>query len=135
MAVRICSEIMERLRDARRFGSLAALGCPIEQLGRLPRFYRREVSFRDAASASLRLSGQPIRHWLPPIEDQFLPAVEVSCEIGERPLLRGNDALDLSDGLGAFQRICLAAEAVNFEATKVRHHVLKAEMRQPAELQ
>jgi len=33
MAVRICSEIMERLRDARRFGSLAALGCPIEQLG------------------------------------------------------------------------------------------------------
>src|SRR5712692_5228768 len=94
-----------------------------------------ERLFRDAANASLLLSGQPIRHRLPPIEDQLLPALELSREIGERPFLRRNDALDLSDGFGAFQRIFLAAEAVNFEATMVRHHVLKAEMRQPAELQ
>src|ERR1039457_4189206 len=96
----------------------------------------RPVSgFSAPANSSLLLGGQPIRQRLPPIEDQLLPALELSREIGERPFLRGNDALDLSDRFGAFQRIFLAAEAVNFEATIVRHHVLKAEMRQPAELQ
>src|ERR1700680_2448361 len=95
----------------------------------------RERLFGDAANASLLLSRQPIRHWLPPIEDQLLPVLELSREIGERPLLRRDNALDLSDGFGAFQRVFLAAEAVNFEAAIVRHHVLKAEMRQPAELQ
>src|SRR5450755_4235605 len=87
----------------------------------------RPVSgFSLPANSSLLLGGQPIRQRLPPIEDQLLPALELSREIGERPFLRGNDALDLSDGFGAFQRIFLAAEAVNFEAAVVRHHVLKA---------
>src|SRR6266851_10361631 len=52
------------------------------------RAHRDEIGerlFRDAANASLLSSRQPIRHRLPPIEDQLLPALELSREIGERP--------------------------------------------------
>jgi len=56
-------------------------------------------------------------------------------EIAERPVLRGNNAFDLANDACAFPCVFLAAEPMNFEAAKVRHHVLKAEVRQPAELQ
>src|SRR5258708_2023488 len=93
------------------------------------------VRFCNARLFRERLSGQPIRHGLPPITDQLLPLLELDRKIGERPFLRRNNALDLADGRGAFPRIFLAAEAMNFEATIIGHHVLKAELRQPAELQ
>src|SRR6266852_1395263 len=88
-----------------------------------------------SANASLPSSGQPIRRGLPPVADQLLPLLELGRKIGERPFLRRNNALDLADGRRAFPRIFLTAEAVNFEATIIGHHVLKAELGQPAELQ
>jgi hypothetical protein len=56
-------------------------------------------------------------------------------KISERPVLRGNNAFHLANGFRAFLRVFFAAEPTNFEAAIVRHHVLKAEMRQPAQLQ
>lgn len=46
-----------------------------------------------------------------------------------------NSALDPSNRDGTFLRILLAAEAMNFETSIVRHHVLETEMREPAKLQ
>src|SRR4030088_2734634 len=84
---------------------------------------------------SERLSGQPIRHGLPPIADQLLPLLELDRKISERPFLRRNNALDLADSCPPFPPIFLAAEAMNFEATVIGHHVLKAELPHPAKLQ
>jgi hypothetical protein len=55
--------------------------------------------------------------------------------ISERPPFCGNSGFDLANGFRALPGIFLTAESMNFEATVVRHHVLEAKMRQPAELQ
>src|SRR5438552_4717523 len=102
-----------------------------------PPSYRRSRRYlcRQAANRSISSSGQAARSCLPPIADQFLPALKLSRQIAERPFLGRDDGLDLADRRRTLARIRLAAEAVHFEAAIVGHHVLKAEMRQPAELQ
>jgi hypothetical protein len=64
-----------------------------------------------------------------------LPFLELYRKVGERSVFRGNSAFDLADGFRAFLRVFLVAKSVNFVATVIGHHMLKAEMRQPAELQ
>src|SRR5437868_8664087 len=97
--------------------------------------HRRDVGSPTACELFGGLSAKLIWCYLPPIGDQLLSAFDLGRKIRERPFLRWNSALDLTHGRRALLRVIKPTEAVEFEATIVGHHVLKADMREPAELQ
>jgi hypothetical protein len=59
----------------------------------------------------------------------------LSRKIAERSIFLGNGAFDLADGFRPLMGVFRAAKPMYFKASIVGHHILKAKMRQPAELQ
>jgi hypothetical protein len=123
----ICDEIGDRLREVLK---PEALEIPQRLRALLDRLAQQELAPSIVPSLeeiSLPTGREPL--------DKLKRSSGPELPATNRPFLGRDDGLDLADRRRTLARIRLAAEAVHFEAAIVGHHVLKAEMRQPAELQ